>query len=1169
MKYENFLGIVAARFAITRSKRRLNEKTRDAEARASRKLRLEALENRELLAADLLTGATLGAGALPPADEYAAIRDAYPALELPETVNVIEIDSTNLTVDALKAAIAKAGTTEQDDLIVVRTTDDANTIVYSGADDVIGVNIDSSTYGAVNIVAVGTQPLTLDAARNSRVLGVFNGKVGLANLTITGGNADNGGGIFVGKNGVLTSTNSTIYNNWAEYGGGVVVLGAFTASNATFADNLASHGGGAYVYKTGSFTATESTFVDNEAVYGGGVYAYTSGDIQATNSSFFGNLALKGGGVYVYQGSAFTGTNLTIAGNSAEDQGGGVFVYQTGVFTTVNSILSSNYGGDLSGELSESSKNNLIDGDPSFVCAPEFDESGLLLNFDSLDLRLHSGSSAIDKGDNQSAYAAGLTVDSTDMAGAPRFVGSAIDIGAYEYQFNPTVVDTLNDSFDPNDGEWSLREAIAYATDYVTITFADDLSGTIDLTLGELTVDKALAIDGDGRIVIDAGGDSRVARVSAGTTEAPVLFNGLTLQNGNADRGGGVYVDWGGVCTLTNSTIMDNEATYGGGVYVCRKGSFTATNSSVSNNSAVGNGGGVYVYKYGEFTATSSTLDYNSATVNGGGVYLGYGSDFTASDLTVSENWATYGGGVYCSGTITTTNATISENLASVMGGGVYLNNGGVFTATYSTISNNLSDYAGGVYVGGTFTATDSAISNNQGAHGGGAYVYADGVFTATNSIISDNSGYDETPSYGGGVYVYNGGKLIAEASTFSDNSALKGGGVYVYNGGYFTATNSTISDNSALDLGGGVYLGVGTFTATNTDIVGNSANGGGGVYVYPVGVFIATDSTISENSATYGGGVYVYGSFIAENLTVSNNSASMGGGVYVYKNSGYFYATNVAFNGNRADYGGGVEVIGTFEATNSTFSNNSASHGAGVFVYRRGSFTATDSIFVGNSASMGGGVYVYTGGEAAATNSSFFGNSATKGGGVYVYKDGTFTATNLTIAGNSATKDGGGVYVYSIEDSTPGVFTATNSILSSNYGAGLSGKLSESSKNNLIDEDPLFVCAPEFDEDGVLLNLDSLDLSLLDDSIAIDNGDNQSAYDAGLTDDSTDLAYNPRFVGSAIDIGAYEFQSVAAASALRQNMQIREIPDELPLVDAELINGVFEDSDFDLFEEE
>ena len=90
------------------------------------------------------------------------------------------------------------------------------------------------------------------------------------------------------------------------------------------------------------------------------------------------------------------------------------------------------------------------------------------------------------------------------------------------------TVTTLNDSINPNDGQLSLREAIELANANKNpgaqdiINFA--VSGTINLTHGELTIYELVRIDGDNDansatrdITINAGGDSRVLHITSGS----------------------------------------------------------------------------------------------------------------------------------------------------------------------------------------------------------------------------------------------------------------------------------------------------------------------------------------------------------------------------------------------------------------------------------------------------------------------------------------------------------------------------------------------------------------------------------------------------------------------------------------------------------------------------
>lgn len=119
----------------------------------------------------------------------------------------------------------------------------------------------------------------------------------IAGFTITGGNADYGGGIYI-KNASPTVENNIIRNNTAAYfGGGVYIDGGLpTIRNNVIAGNSA-------------------------AVFGGGVYV-ASGSPAITNNTIVGNLAtIFGGGIFNLRGSPTIGNNI-IAINTAFTSGG-------------------------------------------------------------------------------------------------------------------------------------------------------------------------------------------------------------------------------------------------------------------------------------------------------------------------------------------------------------------------------------------------------------------------------------------------------------------------------------------------------------------------------------------------------------------------------------------------------------------------------------------------------------------------------------------------------------------------------------------------------------------------------------------------------------------------------------------------------------------------------
>ena len=159
---------------------------------------------------------------------------------------------------------------------------------------------------------------------------------------------------------------------------------------------------------------------------------------------------------------------------------------------------------------------------------------------------------------------------------------------------------------------------------------------------------------------------------------------------------------------------------------------------------------------------------------------------------------------------------------------------------------------------------------------------------------------------------------------------------------------------------------------------------------------------------------------------------------------------------------------------------------------------------------SFGYGAGIYNAGRLKLVNCVLTGNAATSnGGGIYSTKE--VTLVNSTVSGNTAPK-GGGLSVSS------GKAELTNTIVALNAAADnadLGGTWTGT--NNIVGADPGFVTAPIF-EDGVLVNADTLDLSLAEGSAAIDAGTN-----AAVTAEF-DIAGNSRIINGIVDIGAYEY---------------------------------------------
>ena len=206
--------------------------------RTRRTLRLEALERRDLLSAVPLS-----------ASEYAALTEQYSSLSLPETMddlNVITLDlSEGDGLNSLRSAIAEAGQTTASDLIVVRTTDTANTLTWTSSSDELKINIDSTQYGTLTIVGLGDTSLILNANSLSRHMSVSgeNTVLNLANLSFFRGknyDSDGLGGAICNYKASLVVTDSSFNNNVGLEGGGVYnAEGNLALIGCTFSGNSA------------------------------------------------------------------------------------------------------------------------------------------------------------------------------------------------------------------------------------------------------------------------------------------------------------------------------------------------------------------------------------------------------------------------------------------------------------------------------------------------------------------------------------------------------------------------------------------------------------------------------------------------------------------------------------------------------------------------------------------------------------------------------------------------------------------------------------------------------------------------------------------------------------------------------------------------------------------
>ncbi len=337
-----------------------------------------------------------------------------------------------------------------------------------------------------------------------------------------------------------------------------------------------------------------------------------------------------------------------------------------------------------------------------------------------------------------------------------------------------TILDDEDDG-DLSENDISLREAILYSNDGDTIDFDASLNdGTILLTLGELKIDKNLTIQGfaDSELTIDGNNSSRVFNVDDNFSQiVDVTLENLTITGGNAVNSSGGGIRNQEKLTVNNSIITGNSARTGGGV----DNSFswiTINNSIVSDNYAEVAGGGIYNSSNKTWI---KSLNLNNSVVsdnltNGSGAGIDNNSSWIdIKNSTIHNNEAEDSGGGISTGSVADiSNSTISNNQAEDSGGGISLDGDGRVNINNSTISNNQADKGGGINTFGDFgfaynTIVNSTISGNVATTQGGGIYNDYGNSTIINSTVTDNS----APSVAG---IYQGDSLYSSVSTITSS---------------------------------------------------------------------------------------------------------------------------------------------------------------------------------------------------------------------------------------------------------------------------------------------------------------------------------------------------------------------------------------------------------------
>lgn len=703
------------------------------------------------------------------------------ALEERTLLAVFSVTNINDSGDgSLRQAVLDANSTAGEDTIAFSSLfDTPQTINLTSA------QLTLTDAAQTTITGPGAHRLAVSGSGQSRVFEIGAGaSASLSGLTITGGNAGQGGGLF--NSGTVSLTKVAVRGNAALFsGGGLLNIGAMTLVDCTISGNGKGHPFAGFVSDQFSVLAKA-----------GGVHNY--GTLSMTNCTISGNVANFGAGLY-NAGSA-TLVNCTITGNRSNTSGGTAGVdsinqsTQSGL-TMYNTIVTDNLAEGIPSDVAVLEpplgpgivgSHNLIGGDAKLGALADYGGS-MLTMMPAADSPVHG------------AGTTGPGIPTTDQMGNIR--PAQPSIGAMEGNYELTV--TTTDNRGPMPGEVTLAVAVHRANLIPgpnTIQFSSlfDAPQTIDHQAPMVVTDPAgTTIDGQDRLTLSGGGSITVRLGSLALSSltitggsnvlrnlgGDVALSGVTvtgnlainrdavIQNGgpdpsvlftnNADDPRDPYSllpiqrDFGGTMTLTGCTINDNDT-----------GGFVEDESIINNRS-------VFVLATGlvheaSLTITESTISGNgkNSLLHANVVNTGL---LTMSRSTVSDNEVRgTGGGLVNNRIATLIDSTFSGNRAGTFGGGLF--NQYNMTLINCTVTDNTAAFINRYDLPIRLPAPISTVHYIAG--GGGLFnVYS---LTLVNSTVSGNTVSDDPP---GGFFVdeVSGGGLLNLGTVTLSNTIIAG----------------------------------------------------------------------------------------------------------------------------------------------------------------------------------------------------------------------------------------------------------------------------------------------------------------------------------------------------------------------------------------------------------
>ena len=560
------------------------------------------------------------------------------------------------------------------DVVLVSNYDDLSTALSAGSGNVsIALVCDISLEKTLTIsqfeekVYLDGRGFSLDATGSSiRCIYMYDTHVTMHNLTIVGGNANDGLGgaavtlftisssgsttliathcLFSNNNSTQSSSNNDNYD--VTYGGALFIglRSSVQISSSVFSGNEADSGGAIYVYdKTSTVKIASSLFSDNVASsYGGGIYA-TSGTIDISDCSFLRNEAnIGGGGIALKTDKAIlTTSNAHFTSNRGGRYGGALWVSAATANLklskfTLNSAGSgggiySMSGGQLKLEFLNISHNTAsASAGGVHVCG---NSKAYLVN---CDVQHNLVPAPGGKGGGLYAVNGGRFIIQEsrimhNVAGAPfvRLNSGPCTVSG-DCFYSPHYPSTL-----PSEESCSF-DVIADDIKLKVITFdVDSSSFSCSLSVGDTSYSGMYVSDGPSGVSVVNG-----EIIEYIGPELEISGNFEICQEQTSD-GGGIFIqDTDSKLILETSTVNSNSAARGGGIFVGNFAKASVSSSSIESNSAAQQGGAIVLETAFLNVSSVQMLDNEvlSPSAEGSAVYI-YSGSLTGLDLVVNGNF--------------------------------------------------------------------------------------------------------------------------------------------------------------------------------------------------------------------------------------------------------------------------------------------------------------------------------------------------------------------------------------------------------------------------------------------------------------------------------------------------------------------------------------------------